>query len=172
MGRQVVKGRANLGECDSEFNAEEGDQGMDLVCLFSGGCMLELEGLTERVIGAAIEVHRELGPGFLEAVYEEALCVELEMAGLRYERQAPAALQYKGRRLRTKHQMDVMVEGVLIVEIKAVEKVVLVHECQLYSYLRAAEKTVGLLLNFNVPLMKDGIYRRVLTEKSRRFYDA
>lgn len=132
--------------------------------------MLELEQLTEQVIGAALEVHRELGPGFLEAVYEEAFCMELELRGLGWERQVPVALAYKGRKLRCKHRMDVLVEGVLIVETKAVEKVVWVHECQLVSYLKAGAKTVGLLLNFNVALMKDGVHRRVLTDKSRRLY--
>ncbi|HVX83670.1 MAG TPA: GxxExxY protein [Phycisphaerae bacterium] len=132
--------------------------------------MLELEALTEQVIGAAMEVHRELGPGFLEKVYEEALCMELELRGLGWERQVAVPLKYKGRQLRRKHRVDVMVEGVLVVEIKAVEKVVWVHECQLVSYLKAGEKRVGLLLNFNVPLMKDGIHRRVMTGKSRRLY--
>ena len=131
--------------------------------------MLELEKLTELVIGAAIEVHRELGPGFLEAVYEEALCMELELLDIGWERQIPVQLSYKGRRLRCKHRMDLVVEGVLIVEIKAVEKVVWVHECQLYSYLKAGGKTVGLLLNFNVPLMKDGVHRRTTTERSRLY---
>ncbi len=131
--------------------------------------MLELEKLTELVIGAAIEVHRELGPGFLEAVYEEALCMELELLDIGWERQIPVQLSYKGRRLRCKHRMDLVVEGVLIVEIKAVEKVVWVHECQLYSYLKAGGKTVGLLLNFNVPLMKDGVHRRTTTGRSRLY---
>jgi GxxExxY protein len=132
--------------------------------------MLEMEKLTEQVIGAAMEVHRELGPGFLEAVYEEALCAELELRGLQSERQVPVELKYKGRLLKCKHRMDLLVKGSLIVEIKAVEKVVWVHECQLVSYLKAGEKAVGLLLNFNVPLMKDGVHRRVLTDKSRRLY--
>jgi GxxExxY protein len=133
--------------------------------------MLELEELSELVIGAAMEVHRELGPGFLEAVYEEALCMELEMRGLRVRAQVPVQLLYKGRKLRRRHRMDLVVEDCIVVEVKAVEKVLLVHECQLHSYLKACRRTVGFVFNFNVPLMKDGIHRRVLTARSRRLYD-
>jgi GxxExxY protein len=102
-------------------------------------------------------------------VYEEALCVELEMVGLRWEGQVPLQLTYKGRRLRCKHRLDLLVEGVLIVEIKAVEKVVWVHECQLHSYLKAGDEAVGLLLNFNAPLMKDGVHRRTTEGRSRLY---
>ncbi len=132
--------------------------------------MLELEGLSGKLIGAAIEIHRELGPGFLESVYEECLCQELARMGIACRAQIYVPLFYKGTRLKSKHRIDLLVENQIIVEVKSVEKILLVHECQLYSYLRAAQKTVGFIFNFNTPLMKDGIHRRVLTPKSRMLY--
>jgi len=129
--------------------------------------MLELESLSEQILGAAIEVHRELGPGFLEGVYEESLCEEFAIRGLAFAVQVPVQLFYKGRPLKRQHRIDLVVENAILIEVKAVEKVLLVHECQLNSYLRAMGKTVGFVLNFNVPLMKDGIHRRVQTAKGK-----
>ena len=123
---------------------------------------LELEELTESIIGAAIEVHRALGPGLLESVYEECLCHELSLHGLAFERQASLALTYKGVKLQNACRADVVVEGKVVVELKAVEKLLPVHEAQLLTYLRLGDYRIGLLLNFNVPLLKDGLKRMIL----------
>jgi GxxExxY protein len=118
--------------------------------------------LTQAIIGAAIEVHRVLGPGLLESAYEECLCHELELRGLRFRRQIELPVVYKGVRLDCGYRMDVIVEETVVIEIKAVERILEVHEAQLISYLRLSGKEVGLLINFHVPVLKDGILRRVL----------
>jgi GxxExxY protein len=115
--------------------------------------------LTEKVIGAAIDVHRVLGPGLLESAYEECMCYELAQAGIRFERQVPLPVVYKTVKLDCGYRMDVVVEDMLILEIKAVERVIPVHEAQLLSYLKLANKPVGLLLNFHVSVLKNGITR-------------
>lgn len=117
--------------------------------------------LTERIIGAAIEVHRALGPGLLESVYEECLAVELDLRRLRFERQRQIPITYKGRRVGTDLKIDLWVERQVVVELKTVEKILPVHESQLLTYLRLTKTPVGLLLNFNVPVLKDGIKRMV-----------
>jgi GxxExxY protein len=122
---------------------------------------------TKPIIGCAIEVHRKLGPGLLESVYEECLAVELGLRGLRYERQRTVPLQYKGHRLRADLKLDLIVDDRVIVELKVVEKLLPIHEAQILTYLRLTEKPFGLLLNFNVPLLKDGI-RRFLNSESLR----
>jgi GxxExxY protein len=113
------------------------------------------------VIGAAIEVHRALGPGLLESVYEECLAMELEMRRLSYNRQRRVDVQYKGRRVAAELRIDLLVEDQVIVELKAVEKLLPVHGAQLLSYLRVTGKSLGLLINFNVPLLRDGVRRVV-----------
>ncbi len=114
------------------------------------------------VIGAAIEVHRVLGPGFLESTHEEALAVELGIRGLPYERQVAIALAYKGQPVG--HQrLDLLVGASVVVELKAVEALLPIHTAQVLSYLRAAGPSLGLLINFNVPVLKQGIKRLVLT---------
>ncbi len=118
--------------------------------------------LSERIIGCAIEVHRELGPGLLENVYESALAHELGARGLRFRRQHPVTVTYKGAELEAEYWIDLLVEDRVIVELKAVESILPIHEAQLMTYLRLADKRLGLLINFNVPLLKDGITRRVL----------
>ncbi len=120
------------------------------------------EETTDKVIGAAIEVHKALGPGLLEAVYEECLCHELHLRRLAFERQVHVPVSYKGAKLNTGCRIDIVVGNVVIVEVKAVERVLEVHEAQLLTYLRLTGKRVGLLINFNVPVLKDGIVRRVL----------
>jgi GxxExxY protein len=115
--------------------------------------------LARAVIGAAIEVHRRLGPGLLEAAYELALERELQLRGVRVERQKPVFMQYKGTALGDAFRIDMLVSGILVVEIKAVEQVAPIHEAQLLTYLRLAGKRLGLLLNFNVRVLKDGIRR-------------
>jgi len=118
--------------------------------------------LTEVVIGAAIEVHRALGPGLLESAYEECMCHELTLRSMQFERQVPLPVHYKGVRLDCGYRMDIVVASVLVLELKCVEKILPIHEAQLLTYLRLARKRVGLLLNFNVPVLRDGIKRIVL----------
>ncbi len=122
-----------------------------------------LEGeLSHQVIGAAIEVHRELGPGLLESAYEESLCYELSLRGLRFQRQLEMPVRYKNVTLDCGYRLDLLVEDSLILELKSVEEVAPIHKAQLLTYLRLSGKHVGLLLNFNVTVMKDGIVRMVL----------
>jgi GxxExxY protein len=115
--------------------------------------------LTEKVIGAAIEVHKALGPGLLESAYEECLAYELRLRKLRCERQKPLALRYKEVELECGYRLDLVVEGRLILEIKAVEQLIPVHEAQLLTYLRLSGIKYGLLLNFHTPVLKQGIRR-------------
>ena len=124
--------------------------------------MLLEEGITEQVIGGAIEVHRTLGPGLLESVYEECLAHELTDRGLGVVRQFEVPILYRGHRLDCGFRADLLVEDAVIVELKAVERVVAVHEAKLMTYLRLSGKSVGLMINFNVPRLTDGIVRRVL----------
>jgi GxxExxY protein len=124
--------------------------------------MLEHEELTAVIIGAAIEVHRHLGPGLLESAYRKCLMRELEIRGISYECEVPLPLEYKGIRVSPAYQMDLVVAGLVVVEIKAVAKIERVHEAQLLTYLRLSGKQVGLLINFHVPVLKDGIVRRIL----------
>ena len=118
--------------------------------------------LSERVIGFAIDVHRHLGPGLLESAYEECLCFELAQAGLAYRRQMPLPVVYKDVRLDCGYRMDVVVDQQLIVEIKAVERIMPIHEAQMLTYLRLSDHLIGLLLNFNSVVLKDGLRRFVL----------
>ena len=122
----------------------------------------EVDRLANRVIGAAIEVHRMLGPGFLESVYEEALCVELGLRGIPFARQAAIGVSFKGQTV-GEGRVDLLVAGKLIVELKAVESLSAVHSAQLLSYLKAAGCKLGLLINFNVLLLRNGIKRVVLS---------
>jgi GxxExxY protein len=124
---------------------------------------LEINEITERVIGAAIEVHRHLGPGLMESAYEECLCYELCQAGIRFERQVHLPIRYKGILLQAAHRMDLVVENAVVVELKATEEMTPLYSAQVLTYLRSAQKSVGLLINFNVPVLKDGI-RRIVNE--------
>lgn len=118
--------------------------------------------LTREIIGGAIEVHRALGPGLLESIYEECLAHELTERGLRVVRQVPLPVVFKGKRLDCGYRIDLIVNDLVILEIKAIERVLPVHEAQLLSYLKLSGKKVGLLLNFHVPYMRDGVLRRIL----------
>ena len=118
--------------------------------------------LTGEIIGAAIEVHRWLGPGLLESAYEQALCHELVTRDLRFTRQIQLPLEYKGVRLDCDYRLDLVVDNTVIIELKAVEKILPVHEAQLLSYLRLSGLRLGLLINFHVPVLKDGIRRFAL----------
>lgn len=117
--------------------------------------------LTEKIIGCAIEVHKRLGPGLLESAYEECLCYELSQLNIRFERQVPLPLTYKDVKLDCGYKIDLVVEDLVILELKTVERFHPIHEAQLLSYLKLDEKKVGLLINFHVPVLKDGIKRVV-----------
>jgi GxxExxY protein len=117
---------------------------------------------TNEIIGAAIEVHKALGPGLLESVYEACLCHELEKRGIEHTRQQDLPVTYKGERLETDLRIDLLVQDRVIVELKAVERMIPLFDAQLLTYMRLAEKRVGLLLNFNVTKLTDGIKRMVL----------
>jgi len=118
--------------------------------------------ITEKIIESAIEIHRHLGPGLLESAYEECLCFELKRHDLSFERQKPLPLKYKSIELDCGYRIDILVEDKVIVELKCVDKINPIHEAQLLTYLRLSDKKVGLILNFYVSLMKDGIRRLVL----------
>jgi GxxExxY protein len=122
----------------------------------------ELDPITHEIIGGAIQVHRALGPGLLESVYEECLAVELADRGPRVARQVPVPVVYKGRKLDCEYRVDLLVNDCIVVELKAVDKVLPVHEARLLSYLKLLNKPVGLLINFHTPVLKNGILRRVL----------
>jgi len=118
--------------------------------------------VSDEVIGAAIDVHRELGPGLLEATYEECLCYELSKRNVPFERQVSLPVRYKNVLLNCKYRMDLVVDKNLVVEIKAVDKLMKLHEAQLLTYLKLSGHKKGLLLNFNSRLLKFGIKRMVL----------
>ncbi len=120
------------------------------------------DALTSRVIGLAIEVHRALGPGLLESAYEECLCFELTSHGIRFDRQVPLPVVYKSVRLDCAYRMDIVIENLLVAELKTVERILPVHEAQLLTYLRLSGMTTGLILNFHVPVLREGIKRLVL----------
>ncbi len=120
-----------------------------------------IDSITEKIIGGAISVHRVLGPGLLESAYEECLCFELGQAGLSFERQVPLPVVYKEVQLNCGYKMDIVVERSVVIELKAVERIIPVHEAQLLSYLKLAGLKVGLLLNFHVPVLKNGLKRIV-----------
>jgi GxxExxY protein len=123
----------------------------------------EKDPLIRKIIGAAIEVHRALGPGLLESVYEACLMAEMEDRGIRFKSQVPLPVVFKGRRIEAGFRMDLVVENRVIVELKAIEKLMPIHEAQLLTYLKLSGFSTGLILNFNAPYLRDGIIRRVLT---------
>lgn len=116
---------------------------------------------SKEIIGAAIEVHRNLGPGLLESAYEECLCRELFIRHLNFERQKPLPLSYKGAKLDCGYRLDIVVEGLVILELKAVDRIEPIHEAQLLTYLKLSNLKLGILINFNVPILKNGIKRIV-----------
>jgi len=124
--------------------------------------MLKEENLTESILGAAIEVHRELGPGLLESAYEQCLCHELNTRQISFTRQVDLPVRYKQLNLDCGYRMDIVVENKVILELKSVDETSDLHKAQLLTYLKLSQKHIGLLLNFNVPKMKDGIVRLVL----------
>ena len=122
---------------------------------------MELNKLSEIALGAAIEVHRETGAGLLESTYEQCLCRELSLRGLRVECQKELPVNYKGMKLDCGYRVDILVEGVLVIEIKSVEKLLPIHEAQLLTYLKLGGWLLGLLINFNVEVLRLGIKRLV-----------
>ena len=124
--------------------------------------MLKHRALTERVIGLAIEVHRTVGPGLLESLYRECLCLELEQAGIRFESEVAVAVVYKEAIIPLGFRADILVDGAIILEIKAVASLLPAHEAQLLTYLRMSGINVGLLMNFHAKLLKDGLLRFVV----------
>lgn len=126
------------------------------------------EALTGQLIGAAMEVHKALRPGLLQSVYEECLCHELHLRGLCFQRQVTVPVIYKGVSLDCGYRLDLIVEDVAILELKCVERVLAIHEAQLLTYLKLLEKPVGFIINFNVPILRQGIVRKVLDSASPR----
>ncbi len=117
--------------------------------------------LSREVIGAAIEVHKALGPGLLESAYEECLCQELKLRNIPFERQVELPIEYKGLKLSAGYRMDIVVDNLLVLELKSVEKLLPIHQAQLITYLRLSNTWLGLLVNYNVPILKQGIKRLV-----------
>ena len=122
---------------------------------------MDINQLSSKIIGAAIEVHRTLGPGLLESAYEECICYELELRRIKFERQKALPIIYKGKRLDCGYRLDIVIDNKIIVELKSIEKIEPIHKAQLLSYLKLSGQKLGLLLNFNVSVMKDGIVRLV-----------
>ena len=130
--------------------------------MVSQDLMNKLNAISEKIIGAAIAVHQEFGPGLLESVYEICLVQEMEDRGLKVANQVDLPLYYKGRLTDKKFRIDLLVEDEIVVELKAVEAILPIHEAQLLTYLKLTNKKLGLLINFYVPLLKQGILRRIL----------
>lgn len=118
--------------------------------------------LTEKIISAAIQVHRHLGPGLLESIYEECLCKEFRTNQITYERQKDLPVAYMGETLPFHYRLDLLVENKVILEIKCVEQILRIHQAQLLTYMKPCKVRVGLILNFNVPILRFGIKRLVL----------
>ena len=122
---------------------------------------MDINQLSSKIIGAAIEVHKALGPGLLESAYEKCLCHELKLRGLSFESQKPVPLVFKGEKLDCGYQLDIVVENTIILELKSCEQIEPIHKAQLLTYLKLTGLKLGLLLNFNMPAMRDGIVRLV-----------
>lgn len=120
---------------------------------------MEINQITEKIIGAAIEIHKTLGPGLLESAYEECLCYELSRARISFRRQVDLPVSYKEVKLDCGYRIDILVEEEVIIELKTVEKLLPIHEAQLLTYLKMMDKRLGLLISFNVPVLRDGIKR-------------
>ncbi|MBL7153049.1 MAG: GxxExxY protein [Phycisphaerae bacterium] len=123
---------------------------------------MEFDQLSNRVVGCALEVHRTLGPGLLESTYEQCLAYELSQLGIPFKLQSPLPVRYKGIKLDCGYRIDLFVDDELIVELKSVDKIMGIHKAQLLTYMKLSEVKVGLLINFNVEILKTGIKRFVL----------
>ena len=122
---------------------------------------MNINELSSKIIGAAIEVHKALGPGLLESAYEECLCHELSLRGIVFERQKPLPIKYKNKNLNCGYRLDIVVDNSIILELKACETIEQIHKAQLLTYLKLSGLHLGLILNFNVPVMRNGIVRIV-----------
>ena len=151
MNRPPIITNKNL-SCKRTLNHEEHE----------GSRRLEFDELSNRVIGCALEVHRNLGPGLLESTYEQCLAHELKNAGIPFKLQHPLPVRYKGINLDCGYRVDLMVDDSLIVELKSVDKILPIHQAQLLTYMKLSNITVGLLMNFNIKYLKNGIVRMVL----------
>lgn len=123
--------------------------------------VLDENAISNTVIGCAIEVHKTLGPGLLESVYQKCLARELELQGMSFEEEVPLDVDYKGLEFSSAYRLDLLVAGKVVVELKSVEQLLAIHEAQLLSYLRLARMKLGLLINFNVPVLRSGVRRIV-----------
>lgn len=123
---------------------------------------MHINQITEKIIGSAIEVHKQLGPGLLESAYEECLAHELELNNIEYVRQQPVPIVYKDIKLECGYRIDLLVDNQVVVELKSVDAINPVHEAQILTYMKFAKKKIGLLLNFNVLRLKDGLKRYIL----------
>jgi GxxExxY protein len=142
----------------NEKTTSEGAEGAEVINAPRG---VRLNQLTEMIIGAAIEVHRQTRPGLMESVYEECLCYELSQLGLAFQRQVHLPVSYKGIKLDCGFKMDLLVEDAVVVELKTVDQLLPVHSAQLLTYLKLSGKKVGLLINFNEPILTKGLKRLV-----------
>ena len=122
---------------------------------------MDINQLSSKIIGAAIEVHKVLGPGLLESAYEKCLCHELKLRGLPFDNQKSLPLVFKGEEIDCGYRLDIVVGSAIILELKSCEKIEPIHKAQLLTYLKLSDLTLGLILNFNVPVMRDGIARIV-----------
>ena len=129
--------------------------------LVADAVAVDLNGITRKIIAAAIEVHRHLGPGLLESAYQVCVCYELSRMGLSFTREVHLPLSYKGLQLDCSYRIDLLVEDAVLVELKSIEQILPIHSAQLLTYLRASHKPIGLLINFNVLVLIDGIKRIV-----------
>ena len=123
---------------------------------------MEFDTLSNRVIGCALEVHRNLGPGLLESTYRQCLAFELSLAGLQFQVESPLSVSYKGVLIECGYRLDLFVENALILELKSVERLLPIHDSQLLTYMKLAGVKTGLLMNFNVQYLRDGLKRMVL----------
>ncbi len=123
---------------------------------------MEFDKLSNRVIGCALEVHRHLGPGLLESTYEQCLAHELKTSGIPFKLQCPLPVEYKGIKLDCGYRIDMLIDDAIIVELKSVDKILPIHQAQLLTYMKLSSISIGLLINFNVKLIKTGIKRMVL----------
>ena len=124
--------------------------------------MEDINQLTYQIIGCAYEVHKTLGPGLLESTNETCLCYELEKAGIKYEKQKELIINYKGVRLDNGYRIDILVENDIIIELKSVEALLPVHTAQIMTYIKLSKKRIGLLINFNVTNLQNGIHRYII----------
>ncbi|WP_419663440.1 hypothetical protein Dvar_37610 [Desulfosarcina variabilis str. Montpellier] len=127
---------------------------------------MDINKLSGEIIGAAIEVHKNLGPGLLESTYEECLCFELSLQDIEFKRQVNLPAIYKGNKIDCGYRIDIVVEKSIILELKAIDAILPIHKAQLLTYLKLSNLQLGFLLNFNIPLMRDGIHRMVNDFKS------